>query len=776
MRKRTLVLSLLALAVYFIVYVYFSSQKMNLLGDITSPIGTFGATVILFYVFLKTRSFRDSWLVLSIGTLIWTIADIWWAVCDIILKTDPEKIDLLMFLYLLTNVCISVAIGIFFFQQRKKWHRIQLGVDTLATLFTGLGLIWILIFDSSASLLFSASVSNVTSTFSLMCNFFTVGIILIWYISSTRQHHLSHAGLLLLAGVFLYSGTNIFYFFQVTHLEYTPNSLIDVLYLGALMILTATGLFTIYNPETISDMLTTTVKEKSGSLKRIFLFVIPPLMVIVFSGFRLAEILFFCIVAVLYQLTSVYVQGAMKNEQLLEQEKKLNDRLEMRIAERTQALIAANQDLEVLSQLDAVTGLSNRRYFLEELDHALAGLAKDETLALYFMDLDRFKAINDSYGHDMGDKVLIEIANRLNLRRPHGAMLGRLGGDEFVLAWRTQMTPDEHVETVSRIITQLSKPVIISPYQFHVTVSVGISLYPQDSKDRSMLLKNADIAMYHAKAIGSNQFVFFNSFTGEKVQRRNELELMLRKADFGREFVLYYQPQFAIPEGRLVGVEALIRWKYSDQGMIFPDEFIPITEETGLIVPMGEWIMREAMRQISEWNRVYGTNIKMGINLSVKQLNSIGFLDMLHSCIQQYDIHPEWIDLEITESNAMKSDLQVEELFSQIAATGVAISIDDFGTGYSSLSYIQRFSIDRLKIAKPLIDNITTGYGEAQIVNAIIMMAKAMGIMTIAEGVEDEKQLKALTRMGCDEIQGYYYSRPIPADEFENKYLKGKRV
>jgi len=284
-------------------------------------------------------------------------------------------------------------------------------------------------------------------------------------------------------------------------------------------------------------------------------------------------------------------------------------------------------------------------------------------------------------------------------------------------------------------------------------------------------MKNADIAMYNSKSKGYNQYSFFNSFMNDIIIEKHEIEMLLRNADYNKQFQLHYQPQINIQEEKLVGVEALIRWNSPVKGNIRPDKFIKIAEEIGCVEEISDWVINEAARQISQWNRKYGVNLKMGINISPKQLDGMNFIKKLKDIIHTYKLQPEWLDIEITENIAMRGETTLEEIFASLDDLSISTSIDDFGTGYSSLSYIQEFSFDRLKIAKELIDKISSDSSNNHIVEAIVMMAKSLRITTIAEGVETYEQLEILKDIGCDEIQGYIFSKPLPAKELESNFL-----
>lgn len=297
-----------------------------------------------------------------------------------------------------------------------------------------------------------------------------------------------------------------------------------------------------------------------------------------------------------------------------------------------------------------------------------------------------------------------------------------------------------------------------------------ILTFPEDGDTRNILIKNADIAMYNSKSKGYNKYSFFNSYMNDIILEKHEIEMLLRNADYNKEFQLHYQPQINLENDQLVGVEALIRWNSPIKGNVRPDKFIKIAEEIGVIEEISDWVMKEASRQIYEWNTKYGLDLKMGINISPKQLGDINFVNKIKYIIDTYKLEPKWLDIEITENIAMRGEKILEKIFASLNDLSISTSIDDFGTGYSSLSYIQQFSFNRLKIAKELIDKISTDCSNNHIVEAIVVMSKSLKVATIAEGVENYEQVNILKDIGCDEIQGYVFSKPLPAKELEYNF------
>ena len=433
------------------------------------------------------------------------------------------------------------------------------------------------------------------------------------------------------------------------------------------------------------------------------------------------------------------------------------------ITERRQA----EERLRHLAHHDPLTDLPNRILLLDRLNQAMQEANRlDRLVAVMFLDLDHFKTINDTLGHDIGDALLKAVAERLRASVRPGDTISRLGGDEFTITLANVAHVDDVIHVAQKIIGHFISPFRIGGRDLFISPSIGITLYPLDEKDAESLLRDADVAMYRAKELGRNRFQFYTPELNVRAARRLELETGLRQAIERQEFILHYQPLVDLKTGRIRGMEALLRWQHPEFGLIQPLDFIPIAEETGLIVPIGEWVLKTACAQIKAWHDTGFPALQVAVNLSSNQLRDKNLIDVVKQALDSAGLEARYLDLELTESVLMQDmDLAVT-ILKELKAVGVSFSLDDFGTGYSSLSYLKRFPIDYLKIDRSFVHDITTDSFGAGLVQAIIAMANVLNIKVIAEGVETQEQLEFLRHHGCDITQGYYCSKPLAVEPF----------
>lgn len=445
-----------------------------------------------------------------------------------------------------------------------------------------------------------------------------------------------------------------------------------------------------------------------------------------------------------------------------------NARLQELNAELEQALRRRARDLEFARRHDPLTRLPNREQFGMQLADALrAARMADKPVALLVLDLDRFKTVNEALSHSAGDAVLRETAARITSCLRRADLVGRLGSDEFAVALVGYTEPDLPARVARRILARIAHPLAAEGRELYLTASLGVGLFPHDAETADELLKRADLAMHHAKEGGGNRYEYYSEEMNARVFERVMLENALRGALERREYRLFFQPQVELRTGRFVGAEALLRWNHPDLGLVSPAKFVPLLEETGLIVPVGEWVLEEACRTAQVWAERLGPNIKVSVNLSPRQLLHDDLPDRAAEILARVGIRPEAnpIELEITESGVMGNPERAARLLGRLRDLGFRISVDDFGTGYSSLAYLRRFHLNALKIDRSFVHDLPGQTEDSAIVRAILALGHELGLEVVAEGIETEEQARFLRDLGCDYAQGYWFGRPAPAEE-----------
>ncbi|MCK9444355.1 MAG: EAL domain-containing protein, partial [Tissierellaceae bacterium] len=464
------------------------------------------------------------------------------------------------------------------------------------------------------------------------------------------------------------------------------------------------------------------------------------------------------IFAVIAMILSIFFFLYMYNKSLQKQVNTRTAELEM----ANSNLIKHQEEIYNLAYYDSITSLPNRTYFVEELRNAIEEREDNNSkLAILFLDIDKFKHINDTLGHEIGDYILKLLGNRLTKLAKRGNLVARVGGDEYYILINRYETIEDITDLANTIIDDFKEPYYIKEYTLYLTTSIGIATYPDGGMDANNLIKNADLALYKSKDLGGNTYYIYGEEIKSKGLEKMMLLNQLRHAMEYDELVLYYQPQIEISTGKIRGVEALVRWQHPEKGLLYPDEFIPLAEESGIIIPMGEWILKKACMDAKKWED-QGHEIVIAVNISSKQFQYRDFLNEVINAIYVSGINPRYLTLEITESIAISDMEHTLKILKSLRSIGVSVAIDDFGTGYSSLSYLNDMNVNELKIDKSFIWDIEKNEKNKMISNTIILLSKQMGLQVIAEGIENSEQLSILKEMECDIAQGYYFSRPVP--------------
>lgn len=501
-----------------------------------------------------------------------------------------------------------------------------------------------------------------------------------------------------------------------------------------------------------------------------------------------AYTLFLSMVIILLGTASIYLyerRESILKEELYDINNNLEDKVRQEIKKRTFIYEKANRKLEEsammleeqknafknLAHFDTLTGLPNRLLFYDRLDKVIENAEKnDQKFSILFLDLDNFKEINDSFGHDVGDDLLKIVAEKFQNRISKSDLLARLGGDEFTLVIEGWRNIEQVASVADRLIHVLNEPIYILGYEIYITVSVGISIYPDDGMDIATLLKHSDSAMYSAKNEGRNLYHFYEQIMTDKALERVTLETRMRKALENNEFIIYYQPIVNGVTSELIGLEALVRWQHPEKGLLTPDKFIHIAERTSIIIPLGEYVMNKVASQVKDWHEKGFNPSYISINLSVNQLRHKKLLSNINNMLEKTNFRDDWLEFEITESYAMKNPEESIEILNQIKTLGVKLSIDDFGTGYSSLSHLKKLPVDKLKIDKAFIGGLPHDLDDKILVATIVSLAENMNLKVVAEGVENEEQKKYLENIGCIYMQGYLFEKPVDYKIINKKY------
>jgi diguanylate cyclase (GGDEF)-like protein len=453
------------------------------------------------------------------------------------------------------------------------------------------------------------------------------------------------------------------------------------------------------------------------------------------------------------------------------------DSLEYDVSERTRGLEVANTQLRHLATHDALTGLPNRVLLDDRMSQAIAHAVRSgEGFAVCVLDLDRFKFINDSMGHRAGDELLRQVARRLLNTVRSGDTVARLGGDEFVMILGEVRSPADAERVGRKVIEEMQESIRIGELEVHSSASIGVAFYPADGNTIESMYAHADAAMYCAKHRGGSNLQCFESSMNLATEDRVRFEADLHRALNLGQFELHYQPKVSAPTMHIHSVEALIRWRHPERGLIPPAEFIPLAEESGLIVPIGEWVLREACRQARAWQDKGLPMVRVAVNVSALQFRRLDLVDTVERALTDANVSARYLEIELTESAVMTHPEESVEILERLSRMGVVVSVDDFGTGYSSISYLRRFPIDKLKIDRTFISNLMTSAEDASIVRAIISLAHGLRLKVVAEGVETADQVAFLQKLGCDQYQGYYFSRPVTASAMEALLRAGARI
>ena len=697
----------------------------------------------------------------------WGCGDLFWAAESAISGATPES-PIMYLLYVLTNVFLLIAITIYVQAQLGKWNRVQMVADAVTILLLCSQFFWLFLFDRNLTMLSDWVHSDYTSILSVVTDIAIIVFVLTWKLAIRNGKSPRYFRIFAQASV-VFALVDLLYYLMESKGIYNPNDAIDIAYSASLAALAIAALVRIGSRTTDPELepISNIGKRRTSLYLLIF-----PAMLILFHLLNwirvplLSSDFVGCgAILLVHWAISRYIQLAIENDRLWKSEKKHSELLEQTVADQA-------EKLAFLANKDPLTLLDNRRIFLDQVKEALAHESSNEKTILLGVNIDRLKRINEAYGHDAGDKAVLELSKRLTDWNVINASLARINGDEFGVLLPKGYTLADAERAGAEILKLCDRSFRVDDNQIKISLSIGIAQRQNNTEDAQALLEHMGSAIRQAKSQGYHTCQIYNPvFPGHRVNSR--MENLLRQANLEKEFLLYYQPQVELSNRRMIGAEALLRWNNAEIGFIPPGVFIPVAEEIGMINEIGAFVLRQAMRQAIVWNQNSAEPLKIGVNLSPKQIGNNAFVSLLRDIVRETGMRTEWLDLEITESMIVEQSESVQAAFSAFREMGISVSIDDFGSGFSAIGYLNQFHFDRIKIDKSLVDNVSyENPSGVRILKSIIDMSRAIGARTIAEGVETSDQMRLLTEIGCEQAQGYLFGRPVPPEEFERRFLK----
>ena len=778
-RAITLAALLMLLNIILVIVYRHDEWMLTIISNFFQTFAPLLVSLFLFRRYLAERSDdRNFWLLLAISNFCYACAMMIWSVYEIFLHTSapfPSPADIM---WILVNTFQLMALFWVIVKNRKSLRIGQILYDVSIIFIVTAFFCW--------EYILSPAINSQQGTFEKLISLtYPVGdliilfILLCIYYSGTIKEQLQ-VFWVIFSGMILLLLADTFYFYLQAHHAYQTGHPIDFLWTAGILLVGLSCFYGIGEP-VLTLQPPKAAENKIGDWTRLIKsprLMVPYLGVLllflltvsqdqVFNSLIIGSI----ITLILILLRQVYTLA--ENKSLLKKMTMLNKDLEMTVAERTMELKNKNtlleesiKQVEYLAYHDHLTGLPNYRYFYQQLEETLAAAKqKNQNVAILFLDLDRFKLINDSFGHSIGDSLLQEASKRLSSCIGNSGTICRQGGDEF-LVFLPNTTREKTAKLAKKILHSLQKVTEIKGNELIVTSSIGISLFPEHGEEIDLLLQRADTAMYSAKKALRNRYSFYHSSLSSGTADMLHLERDLRYAIERQEFYLVYQPLIHIDTGAIKGVEALVRWNHPHKGFISPGTFIPTAEETGLIIPMGTWILETACKQWRTWREKGFPPLTIAVNVSINQFMDEHYLEHVRRIIRETEMDPNYLELEITENIPFESS-HASHVVQELSQMGIKLSIDDFGTGYSSLQYLKKMPIHTLKIDQSFVRDLPNDSNDASIVQTIISMAKHMQLEVIAEGVESNEQLAFLKHYQCQMAQGYYFSKPLPSRDVE---------
>jgi diguanylate cyclase (GGDEF)-like protein len=786
-KKAFLVFIPIYIIIYYFWLIYWKDCKqiMVLGGDIFSMSGSLIASISLFFILKRLGgSYKKFWMLIFWATCSYTMGEVVWNYYELILGITVPYPGLPDLFYIMSSVLELIAINYIIFKDRS-FSNLRIIFDILITITVAITLCWVFIINPTLN---QKEIPICTLFVSVFYPVISIGELLgmLSILFSNKSIINSNVLRCLIASLSIRIFADFAYTYSTLNNFYYSGILYDPLWILSILLYILAALIYREFQENYSE-------NNFNYSKRIYLLVpmiktlIPYIsvnilfIIMVYRLNNIDAIIIGCIMCIflviIRQLTII-----LENQSLIKRLSFLNEDLERKVKQRTEELfekntqlITALNDMEYMAYHDSLTGLTNRRLFEEKLSKEIVtASSNNKKIAVLFLDLDNFKNINDTLGHTFGDLLLKNVAKRIKECISKNDLISREGGDEFTILLTRIDKYEDILYMAKKLQNNILKNFTINGIEVRITASIGVSIYPDHDVIAENLIKYADIAMYRAKENGKNGIEVYLPKMKDIISKKMLLENALRKAIDRNEFLVYFQPQININTKNLIGFEALIRWNSNDLGMVSPAEFIPLAEESGLIIPIGEWILKRACEQLVLWHNQGFQPFKISVNISHIQFKSEDLVKVIRRIIKETNIDPKFIELEITESVAMFNEELIISKLNQLKNLGVQIAIDDFGTGYSSLSYLKKFPVNTLKIDQTFVRDMFMNNESLSLVAGIISMAHNMRFKVIAEGVETNEQLMYLGSVGCDVAQGYLFSKPLPANQLQSWMEKYK--
>ncbi|MCR4941219.1 MAG: bifunctional diguanylate cyclase/phosphodiesterase [Campylobacter sp.] len=751
-------ISFSVLGILFVLYAVAIYYEIDSWANLFSMLITFSVTFVIARQLTHAKIFKAYWLTLWLGVFSWAFADMMY----ILKNVDIVGYDNYMHtFYAIPVVFFFIGFALLGLDFLKRIDITQAYVDIITSMVIAIALFIAII---SGDNFFEGEIENARFIYNIIYIFIDVFMfpsVFFLFISIKNLKSYKEIYYILLAFIVYVCTDTVYTFGDIGGFNY-DNEYIELLYVLTFYIF-AYASFYIKEENDIkyTDSSVLVITQKIAVI-----ILMPLLKLFINDIYDVYYVVFVVVCALLYSIISLNFTFEGLYKKLLEKERNKKENILETIKERSAQVKSTNIRLNRLRKYDYLTKAFNRPYFINYLNEMTNTLGLGERISLYNIDINHFKAINDSYGQYIGDEVLIQLVGNLQSVLPKNAAMSRFSGDDIMIVTKNHRSENDYSEFIENLIRAIKKPIHIDNKQIILNAKIGIGFSDISTIKVEDLISEAQAALNKAKE-SKQIYAVYNSELADLQTHKNTIKMLLDTAKFDSEFKLVYQPQYDIKNKKLIGAEALLRWISPVKGYISPVEFIPVAEQGPVMVSIGKWVSNKAVEKISYINNTYNTNLKISINLSPKQIDSVYFAEKIQDLLKQHNSKNEWACFEITEMSWMYNDEVIRDVLTKFKRSNIDVALDDFGTGFSSLGYISKYSIDKLKIAKEFVDNIATSVVEKDVVKAIIVMAKTLGIKTIAEGVETEEQLEVLRQIGCDELQGFIWGKPLSEEDFE---------